>query len=106
LIAAVNALPDGELLAAVGRRKQGVLRGTYDDRLSDVDHPIPGAVDRTTQHVAWTFGDGKVAFQTALGVLTEPSGPVSDHYENGQTRQWVLARYEKEPSENDPQDAE
>jgi hypothetical protein len=55
--------------------KQGVLRGTYDDLLSDVDHPIRGSVDRTTQHVAWTFGDGKVAFQTALGVLTEPLRP-------------------------------
>jgi hypothetical protein len=85
--------------------KQGVLRGTYYDLLSDVEHPIRGSVDRKTQHVAWTFGsEGKVTFQTALGVLTEPSGPVSVHYENGQTRQWVLARYEKEPSENDPQD--
>ena len=36
--------------------------------------------------------------------MTEPSGPVSVHYEDGQTRQWVLARYDKEPSENDPQD--
>jgi hypothetical protein len=85
--------------------KQGVLRGSYYDLLSDVDHPIRGSVDKKTQHVAWTFGpQGKVTFQTALGVLTEPSGPVSVHYENGQTRQWVLARYEKEPSENDAQD--
>ena len=85
--------------------KQGVLRGTYYDLLSDVDHPIRGSVDKKTQRVAWTFGpQGKVTFQTALGILTEPSGPVSVHYENGQTRQWVLARYEKEPSENDPQD--
>jgi hypothetical protein len=38
--------------------------------------------------------------------LSEPSGLVSVHYEDGQTRQWVLARYEKEPSENDSQDDE
>jgi hypothetical protein len=87
--------------------KQGVLRGSYYDLLSDVNHPIRGSVNKKTQHVAWTFGpQGKVTFQTALGVLTEPSGPVSVHYENGQTRQWVLARYDKEPSENDPQDDE
>jgi hypothetical protein len=85
--------------------KQGVLRGSYFDLLSDVNHPIRGSVNKKTQHVAWTFGpQGKVTFQTALGVLTESSGPVSVHYENGQTRQWVLARYDKEPSENDPQD--
>jgi hypothetical protein len=53
--------------------------------------------------VAWTFGThGKVTFQTALPVLTEPSGPVSVHYENGQTRQWVLARYDHEPGDDDP----
>ncbi len=52
---------------------------------------------------AWTFGThGKVTFQTALPVLTEPSGPVSVHYENGQTRQWVLARYDHEPGDDDP----
>lgn len=85
--------------------KQGVLRGSYFDLLSDVDHPIRGSVDKKTQRVAWNIGpQGKVTFQTALGVLTEPSGPVSVHYENGQTRQWVLARYEKEPTENDPLD--
>lgn len=85
--------------------KQGVLRGSYFDLLSDVNHPIRGSVNKKTQQVAWTFGpQGRVTFQTALGVLTETSGPVSVHYENGQTRQWVLARYEKEPSENDPQD--
>jgi hypothetical protein len=84
--------------------KQGVLRGSYYDLLSDVNHPIRGSVDKQSQRVAWTFGpQGKVTFQTALPVLTEPSGPVAVHYENGQTRQWVLARYEKEPSDNDPQ---
>ncbi|MBI2824710.1 MAG: hypothetical protein HYX69_08495 [Planctomycetia bacterium] len=87
--------------------KQGVLRGSYYDLLSDADHPIRGSVDKKTQRVAWTFGPrGKVTFQTALAALTEPSGPVSVHYENGQTRQWVLARYDKEPAENDPQDDE
>lgn len=82
--------------------KQGVLRGTYYDLLSDTDQPIQGSVDKQTQRAAWTVG-GKVTFQTALPVLTEASGPVSVHYENGQSRQWVLARYEKEPSETDAQ---
>jgi hypothetical protein len=86
--------------------KDGLLRGTYHDLLGNADHPIRGSVDKATQRAAWTFGPhGKVTFQTALAVLTEPSGPVSVHYENGQTRQWVLARYEREPGDDDPADA-
>jgi hypothetical protein len=30
---------------------------------------------------------------------------VSVHYENGQARQWELARYEQEPSDDDPADS-
>lgn len=83
--------------------KDGTLRGTYHDLLGGADHPIRGFVDKASQHAAWTFGPrGKVTFQTALAVLTEPSGPVSVHYENGQTRQWVLARYDREPADDDP----
>jgi hypothetical protein len=55
--------------------KDGVLRGTYHDLLANADHPIHGAVDKATQQAAWTFGPHtKVTFQTALPVLTEPSG--------------------------------
>jgi hypothetical protein len=86
--------------------KDGVLRGTYHDLLGNADHPIRGSVDKATHRVAWTFGPhGKVTFQTALAALTEPSGPVSVHYENGQARQWELARYEQEPSDDDPADS-
>lgn len=87
--------------------KQGALRGTYYDLLADTEQPIRGSVDKPSQRVAWTVGSqGKIAFQTALPVLTEASGPVSVHYENGQTRQWVIARYAQEPSESGSQDDE
>lgn len=86
--------------------KDGTLRGTYHDLLSNANHPIRGSIDKTTHRVAWTFGShGKTTFQTVLAVLTEPSGPVSVHYDNGQTRQWVIARYDDEPSDNDPADS-
>lgn len=87
--------------------KDGTVRGTYHDLLANTAIPIHGSVNKKAQRVAWRIGpQGKVAFQTALAVLTEPSGPVALHYANGQTRQWVLARYEKEPSPNDPEDAD
>lgn len=96
---------EASALVQLAVSKDGLLRGTYYDLLTDADQPIQGAIDKRTQRAAFTLGSqGKIAFQTALGVLTEPSGPISVHYENGQTRQWVLARYQQEPSENGAQD--
>lgn len=75
--------------------KDGVLRGSYYDLLSNQAHPVQGAVDKKTQRVAWTVGsNGKVLFETSLANLTQETGPLSVHYENGQSRQWTVARYE------------
>ncbi|MBI3839322.1 MAG: hypothetical protein HY288_15495 [Planctomycetia bacterium] len=52
-----------------------------------------GAVDKKTQRVAWTVGNkGPFVFETSLPNLTQAAGPVSLHFQNGQTRQWNLAR--------------
>jgi hypothetical protein len=74
--------------------KQGVVRGTYFDINADKDENIQGAVDKKTGRVAWTVGpQGKVVFHTFLQDLTQPSGPVSVHFENGKTGEWTIARY-------------
>jgi hypothetical protein len=73
----------------------GILRGSYVDLLSNQEHEIEGAVDKTTQRVAWTVAPkGEVVFDTSLKNLTEETSPLSVHFENGETRQWTLARYE------------
>ncbi len=86
--------------------KSGQMRGTYYDLLTDHDQPIRGAVNKKTQQVAFTFGDkGKVTFETSLANLTQDTGAIAAHFENGKTSTWTLARYAKEPSENEAGEA-
>jgi hypothetical protein len=80
--------------------KDGLLRGSYYDLLSNQGHPIQGAVDKKTQRVSWTIGQhGKVLFETSLANLTQETGPLTVHYENGKARAWTIARYKGEEGE-------
>jgi hypothetical protein len=36
-----------------------------------------------------------VVFETTLKNLTDEQSPVAVHFENGQTREWNLARYDE-----------
>jgi hypothetical protein len=82
--------------------QDGALRGTYYDLLSDQAHQVRGAVDKKTQKAAFYLGTGgKVLFETSLPNLTQGTGGVALHYENGESRHWTLARYAKEPTEED-----
>jgi hypothetical protein len=96
----VYALKDGNQTEATAMlqlsvNKQGVLRGSYYDVVSDQGQAIQGGVDKKTRGVAWKVGsNGPVIFETALANLTQASGPVSLHFANGQTRQWSLTRLE------------
>lgn len=98
--------PEGQdeasALVQLAVSKAGQVRGTYYDLLTDHDQPIRGAVNKKTQQVAFTFGEnGKVTFETSLANLTQPTGSVAAHFENGRTTSYTLARYAKEPSENE-----
>jgi len=87
--------------------KDGALRGTYLNLLNDTDHQVRGAVDKKTQRAAFTIGPlGKIVFETSLHNLTQAAGGIAVHYENGESRHWTLARYAKEPTENDKDDDE
>ncbi len=85
--------------------KDGILRGSYYDLLSNQEHDIEGAIDKTTQRAAWTVAPhGEVVFETSLKELTEETGPLAVFYENGETRQWTLARYEGDDVADDASD--
>lgn len=85
----------------------GALRGTYVNLLNDTNHPVRGAIDKQTQRAAFTIGpQGKIVFETSLPNLTKGTGGMAVHYENGESRHWVLARYAKEPTENDKDEDE
>jgi hypothetical protein len=78
--------------------KEGLLRGSYYDILSNHSHPVRGAVDRKTQRAAFRFGDkGKATFETTLANLTEETGPITVHYADGNLSKWTIARYQGEP---------
>jgi hypothetical protein len=71
--------PDASAMVQLAVTKEGAVRGTYYDLVTDKEQPIQGAIDKETQRVAFTAGpDGKVVF------------------ENGATRPWTLSRYEKQ----------
>jgi hypothetical protein len=50
----------------------GVVRGNYYDAMTDVNQPIFGMVDPTSQLVAWEIGDRRdIAFEAGLGDLMQ-----------------------------------
>lgn len=71
--------------------KEGVLRGTHYDLISEQADVIQGAVDKKSLTVAWKVGsDGRTTFQTALPELTDPTANVTLRFPNGTTSTWKL----------------
>lgn len=88
---------DANAIVQLAINHDGIVRGTYVDLLTNQEQSIDGAVDKKTQRVAWRVGDnGSVTFETRLASLTQSTGPVTLHYENGKTREWTLARFEND----------
>jgi hypothetical protein len=77
--------------------KDGLIRGSYYDLLSDEGHAVQGAVDKKTQKVAFTVAKSKTVFETQLTDLTDPNGEVSLHFADGQASDWTLSRYDNAP---------
>ncbi|HEX3726883.1 MAG TPA: hypothetical protein VHV08_11600 [Pirellulales bacterium] len=91
--------PDGQkestAMVQIAVSKQGVVRGSYYDLVSDQGHAISGAIDKKTRRVAFTIGSkGKTVFETQLADLTQPSGELSVHFPDGQASDWSVARFE------------
>jgi hypothetical protein len=90
---------DASAVAQLSVSKDGILRGSYADLITDQGQTIYGAVDKPSGRVAWTVGrDGKAVFATTLASLTSSSGPAVLNLPNGSTRDWTLARYEDAPA--------
>ena len=85
--------------------KDGVVRGSYCDLVSNQGHKIQGAVDKKTERVAFTIGQqGTTVFETMLADLTSPEGEVSLHFPDGEASDWVLARFESTGPEESSKD--
>ncbi len=88
------------LQLAVNRK--GVLRGNDTNTASNQAQPIHGAVDRSTQRVAFTVGDdANTVFETGLYNLTKDEAPLMIHHGKDRTEQWTMVRL-KQPASQQP----
>jgi hypothetical protein len=79
--------------------KAGTLRGNYTDNVTDKTQTIQGAVDKTTQRVAFTVGDNTTnVVETGLYNLTKEEAPVLIHFGKDRTELWLLVRM-KQPDQ-------
>ena len=80
--------------------KSGALAGNYSDLISGTNVPIQGAVDKSTQCVAWTVGANKnTVGETGLYNLTRDESPALIHIGKDRTQQWTLVRL-KQPEQS------
>jgi hypothetical protein len=76
--------------------REGVVRGSHYDLLSEAVEEVQGTVDKKELRVAWTIGSsGKVTFQAPLGELTKAEGRVTAQFPDGKQASWRAVRLEK-----------
>lgn len=73
--------------------KEGLLRGTYYDAVSDTTQNVVGKVDKKTQRAAWTIADKKTpVYEAGLSNLTQKQTTILMHLANGKVEQMLLVR--------------
>jgi hypothetical protein len=92
--------PDPNLFLQLAINKQGVINGTFNNRMTGQVQAIEGMCDKKTQRVAWCVpGQKWPIVETGLSNLTQDTTPVLIHFADGQTQQWLLVRLD-EPKQN------
>lgn len=85
--------------------KEGVISGTLYDVEQKTTQPVQGAVDKATQRVAITLGEGTdLVMETGIYNLTQDQTPVLVHRGTEKTEQYLLVRLEAPKSSETPQD--
>ncbi|MGL5094607.1 MAG: hypothetical protein ACRDD1_03415, partial [Planctomycetia bacterium] len=75
----------------LGCTKDGVLRGTHYDNLSESTLPVHGAVDKKSRKAAFTIGEsGHVVFDTTLDELMKKKAVLIAHHPDGHSSKWTL----------------
>jgi hypothetical protein len=78
--------------------KDGLLRGSYYDAVSDSTTNITGKVDKKTQRAAWTIGDKKTpVYEAGLSNLTQRQTTILVHRDGGKVEQMLLVRVQDGP---------
>ncbi len=77
-------------------RRDGTIRGSHYDLLSDEVQDLRGNVDKSDLQVAWTIGQqGQVVFEVPLQELSRPAGNVTAHFPDGKKGSWQTVRVEQ-----------
>ena len=75
--------------------KQGELKGTYYDSITDTTKPVSGSIDRDTRKATWKVdGKGGATFETTLDALTKTPSSVTMKSGGGQ-HEWELVQVQK-----------
>ena len=83
--------------------KEGVIRGNFQDSLTDKVMPVVGAVDKTTQRVALKLeGNDSLVVETGLYNLTNDEVPVLVHFSADRQEPRTFIRL-KQPEEQGQQ---
>ncbi len=73
--------------------KDGLIRGTYYDMLTNTSHDVHGSVDTQTQRAAWRIGASEsVVFETGLGNLTIDEAPLVVRFGANEPQRWQMVR--------------
>ena len=73
--------------------KDGILRGSYYNSISDSNEKVKGAVDKKTQRAAWTIGDKKYpVYEAGIMNLTREQTTALVHKSDDKVEQLLLFR--------------
>lgn len=86
----IQATPNMYIQLALN--KSGEIAGTYYNSTTDAAYPLEGSVDKSTQRVAFKVSNSENSpiIETGLYNLTQNEAPVSLHFADGDTQNWVL----------------
>ena len=76
--------------------KDGIIRGTYYNALTDATETVLGSVDKKMQRAAWTVGDKKKpVYEAGIANLTKDQTTMLVHYGKDRSQQFTLFRIEQ-----------
>jgi hypothetical protein len=81
--------------------REGNIRGSYYDMITNNTNNVIGVADKNTQQVRWTLDSNRqLTFVATLDQLTQPQGVVNVKLPGGELQQWQLVRMENATAAN------
>lgn len=91
-----SAMPEANQLVQLAVNREGIVRGSYVDLVTDQAFNAVGSVDRDSQRVAWTVESKKAAtFETSVASLTQPQAALTLRFPDGHVQNWSMQQASK-----------